>query len=180
MEQAALLLQASPAPGTAWAQVFHHPAASQLLGMRNQASGSQCWQQRQMDDGQSPEPSSHPQWSMILPVTPSQQGWQEGLRQPKTSIYLHHTTQAGSPVPGRCQGTPLSRPAVGIAWCITVATRALSPQVRLTLVSKGAGWAGQPGRAEVGQPPADSRQGTTSRRAEVTPSRAMSTHGCTL
>lgn len=40
MERAALL-QASQAPGT-WAQASRPPAASQLLGLRDQVSGSQC------------------------------------------------------------------------------------------------------------------------------------------
>lgn len=57
--------------------------------------------------------------------------------------------------PGEVPGArgPRSQDTTGTAWCITVATRALSPQSRLTLVSEGVGRAGQLRRAEVAQPP---------------------------
>lgn len=116
----------------------------------------------QMDDGQSPEPSSHGR--VILPVTPGQQGWQEGLRQPTASTYLHHTTQEESPVPGDSVPRTCHRDCL-VHHC---GNQGPISQGRLTLVSEGVGREGQLGRAEVAQPPRGSRQGTTSRRAGVT------------
>lgn len=48
--------------------------------------------------------SSHPTVGYDSASDTGQQGWQEGLRQPMASTYLHHTTQMGPWCQGGARG----------------------------------------------------------------------------